>query len=680
MLDAPERPRSWSAPGPTPRRAGPRSWRWPSTSRARCSPRPSAARAGFPQDHPLFAGHLSPRRARLREMLSAHDAVLAVGRRASASTPTSPGPLVEPGDAPGARHRRPGRGAPQPVAADVVADPARSAPALVERIEPRGPRPGPFAKPAPPEPPAPGAPLRAGHVLDALAAAPAARRDPRRGVAVEPAGAARPHPGPRADGVPQRAMGGLGFALPGTIGVRMALPDRPVVAVSATARRCTRSRRCGARRATASARCSSSWPTAATRSWTSSPRTPAAGAVAGLRHDRHRRDGPRPGLRGEPDRGSRGPGGATRRGAAGARPAGRPARARDRHRGLTLKPSACGPTTRVNERHEARRANPRAAPRRRPAAGPDLRSDVACHRGGRCRGARAAGDAAPAPRRGARARGLRRRLGRPLAVARPDGADHGHPAARRRDRGHDARRRARPVGHGRRTQLPASGAAVHGAVHRLFLPAPPGVAAGRALLRRLLQPRGLRPPGDRARLSGPRRPLPRGRRRPGAHRALPQASPAAGRGRAAGDGRADPLTGLFNRRSFDDALRGARPRTAPRPRSCSSTSTASRPSTTTTATRRATRSCAPSPRRAPASCATATVSRASAATSSRSSPRARPEPAWSASSRPWPRRSPRRRARRASRRCGPPSPRRPRRTTRAPRRALPAGRPAPAGP
>jgi benzoylformate decarboxylase len=27
------------------------------------------------------------------------------------------------------------------------------------------------------------------------------------------------------------AMGGLGFALPGTIGVRMALPDRPVLAV-----------------------------------------------------------------------------------------------------------------------------------------------------------------------------------------------------------------------------------------------------------------------------------------------------------------------------------------------------------------------------------------------------------------------------------------------------------------
>jgi benzoylformate decarboxylase len=27
------------------------------------------------------------------------------------------------------------------------------------------------------------------------------------------------------------AMGGLGFAVPGTIGVRMALPDRPVVAV-----------------------------------------------------------------------------------------------------------------------------------------------------------------------------------------------------------------------------------------------------------------------------------------------------------------------------------------------------------------------------------------------------------------------------------------------------------------
>ena len=38
-----------------------------------------SARAGFPQDHPLFAGHLPADRIRLRETLAPHDVVLAVG-------------------------------------------------------------------------------------------------------------------------------------------------------------------------------------------------------------------------------------------------------------------------------------------------------------------------------------------------------------------------------------------------------------------------------------------------------------------------------------------------------------------------------------------------------------------------------------------------------------------------
>ncbi|MGZ6674102.1 MAG: thiamine pyrophosphate-dependent enzyme, partial [Solirubrobacteraceae bacterium] len=190
------------------------------------------ARAGFPQDHPLFAGHLSPARARLREMLASHDAILAVGAPIFRQYAYEPGPLVNPGtrlalvtdDAAEAQR--------SPSQLTIVAEPSAVCRGLVDGTEPReGPRPGPFPKPAPLEPPAPGEPLRAGHVFDALAA-----RLPADAILVEESPSSRPELHAR---VPARvpmgflsaAMGGLGFALPGTIGVRMALPDRAVVAV-----------------------------------------------------------------------------------------------------------------------------------------------------------------------------------------------------------------------------------------------------------------------------------------------------------------------------------------------------------------------------------------------------------------------------------------------------------------
>ncbi|MGH3087712.1 MAG: hypothetical protein ACRDSJ_10410 [Rubrobacteraceae bacterium] len=40
---------------------------------------PSASRAGFPQDHPLFQSHLAAAQARLAEQLSGHDAALVLG-------------------------------------------------------------------------------------------------------------------------------------------------------------------------------------------------------------------------------------------------------------------------------------------------------------------------------------------------------------------------------------------------------------------------------------------------------------------------------------------------------------------------------------------------------------------------------------------------------------------------
>ena len=82
----------------------------------------------------------------------------------------------------------------------------------------------------PPEPPGPGEPLRAGHVLHALA-----ERLPRDAILVEETPSSRPELHAR---IPARApqgflsaMGMLGFALPAAIGLRMARPDRPVLAV-----------------------------------------------------------------------------------------------------------------------------------------------------------------------------------------------------------------------------------------------------------------------------------------------------------------------------------------------------------------------------------------------------------------------------------------------------------------
>ncbi len=56
-----------------------------------------SARAGFPQDHPLFAGHLPADRIRLRKTLEPYDVVLVVGGPAFRQYPYHPGPFVEPG-------------------------------------------------------------------------------------------------------------------------------------------------------------------------------------------------------------------------------------------------------------------------------------------------------------------------------------------------------------------------------------------------------------------------------------------------------------------------------------------------------------------------------------------------------------------------------------------------------
>jgi benzoylformate decarboxylase len=192
------------------------------------------ARAGFPQDHPLFAGQLPADRPRLRSALDGHDLVLAVGAPVFRQYPFMPGPLVAPGtrvavvtDDPAEAHRSPADLA-------VLAPPAAVCGALAARVDDRSSEapdrlPGP-RRPAL-DPPGPGQALRAGHVFAALAT-----RLPVDTVVVEESPSSRPElearlPARAPLGFLSAAMGGLGFAVPGAIGVRLALPDRPVVAI-----------------------------------------------------------------------------------------------------------------------------------------------------------------------------------------------------------------------------------------------------------------------------------------------------------------------------------------------------------------------------------------------------------------------------------------------------------------
>jgi len=190
-----------------------------------------SGRAGFPQDHPLFAGHLAADRPRLRAALAPHDVVLALGAPAFRQYAYAPGPFVEPGTTVAVVSQDPDEAHRSAAAVAVLAPPAAVCVALAHLVPARDGAPGvEFERPAPPSPPAAGEPLRAGHVFAAFA-----ERLSPDAVVFEECPSNRPEllarlPARQPLGSLSPAMGGLGFALPAATGIRMARPDLPVVA------------------------------------------------------------------------------------------------------------------------------------------------------------------------------------------------------------------------------------------------------------------------------------------------------------------------------------------------------------------------------------------------------------------------------------------------------------------
>lgn len=192
-----------------------------------------AYRMGFDQTSPRFAGHLPPGRAALRAALAEHDLVLVLGAAAFRQYLYEPGPFVEEGTSVVVVTEDPDEAVRSAADLAVLAPMGATARELVARLPRRAqdeaelagaPRTDIDTRPA-------AGPIEPAQVFDALA-----RRLPAESTLFEESPSTRRV---LLDRMPVRAplgfltaaMGGLGFTIAGATGVKMARPDRPVVAV-----------------------------------------------------------------------------------------------------------------------------------------------------------------------------------------------------------------------------------------------------------------------------------------------------------------------------------------------------------------------------------------------------------------------------------------------------------------
>ena len=177
--------RSSSAPAPTSPTRGARSSTLAERLVCPVWQESFGARAGFPQDHPLFAGHLPADRPRLRQTLAPYDAVLVVGGPAFRQYPYVSGPFVEPGTRVAVVSEDPAEVHRSAAELAVLAHPAAVC-ARARRHRARARRRAPGAvpqRPRRPRRPGPVSRSRAGPRLRRHGGAAAAERDRDRGVA-----------------------------------------------------------------------------------------------------------------------------------------------------------------------------------------------------------------------------------------------------------------------------------------------------------------------------------------------------------------------------------------------------------------------------------------------------------------------------------------------------------------
>jgi benzoylformate decarboxylase len=186
---------------------------------------PQSPRLGFPEDHPQYQGHLAPGRATAAAQLAGLDLALVLGAPVFAFLPYQPGgpalpPLIHVTEDPGEAARA-------PAALRVVADVRALAEGLTARLRLRPAR-AVAPRPPPPAPPAT-RPITPAFLMAALAAAlppgavvveesPSNRNELREHVLIR-----------RPGGFFATASGGLGFAMPAAVGIKLADTARPVV-------------------------------------------------------------------------------------------------------------------------------------------------------------------------------------------------------------------------------------------------------------------------------------------------------------------------------------------------------------------------------------------------------------------------------------------------------------------
>lgn len=190
-----------------------------------------SSRAGFPQDHANFAGHLPWRRSELRSLFSGHDLVIAAGTPAFRLYMYDPGRIVESGTSVAVVSDDRDEVLRSRCELALLASPAAACDMLARGVKQRSGTVETFRRPSAPSPPAHDEPLHAAHVVAALA-----ERLPADVILVEEAPSTR---GEILSRIPTRqpmgfvavANGALGFGLPAAVGLRMGQSERPVVAL-----------------------------------------------------------------------------------------------------------------------------------------------------------------------------------------------------------------------------------------------------------------------------------------------------------------------------------------------------------------------------------------------------------------------------------------------------------------